>query len=122
MADYLEILDREISLEEIKKSIANLKNSKAAGVDSIIPELIKSLQNEGLRTLTSLINFIFNLGEFPREWAIDIIIPIFKKGDTGDLNNYRGITLLSIVGKIFNGILNSRLKSVIETFSLLNEK
>ena len=62
IGDYLEILDREISLEEVKKSIANLKNDKAAGIDSIIPELIKSLQNEGLRTLTTLINFIFNLG------------------------------------------------------------
>ena len=119
--DYLEILDREISLEEVKKSIANLKNGKAAGIDSIIPELIKSLQNEGLRTLTTLINFIFNSGEFPREWPIGIIIPIFEKGDNGDLNNYRGITLLSTVGQIFTGILNSRLKSVIETFSLLNE-
>ena len=64
IADYLEILDREISLEEVKKSIANLKNCKAAGIDSIIPELIKSLQNEGLRTLTTLINFIFNSGSF----------------------------------------------------------
>ena len=117
IADYLEILDREISSEAVKKSIANLKNGKAAGIDSIILELIKSLQNEGLRTLTTLINFIFNSGEFPREWAIGIIIPIFKKGNTGDLNNYRGITLLSIVGKIFTRILNSRLKSVIETFS-----
>ena len=60
IADYLEILDREISLEEVKKSIANLKNGKAAGIDSIIPELIKSPQNERLRTLTTLINFIFN--------------------------------------------------------------
>ena len=50
-----------------------------------------------------------------------IIVPKFKKGDTGNLNNYKGITLLSIVGKIFTEILNSRLKSVIETFFLLNE-
>ena len=122
IADYLEILDSEISLEEVKKSIDNLENGKAAGIDSIIPELIKSLQNEGLRTLTTLINFILTRGGgFPREWATGIIVPIFKKGDTGDLSNYRGITLLSIVGKIFTGILNSRLKSVIETFSLLNE-
>ena len=48
---------------------------------------------------------------FPSIWAEGIIVPIFKKGDKNDPANYRGITLVSCLGKLFNNILNERLKS-----------
>ena len=45
----------------------------------------------------------------PRQWREGIIVNIIKKGDREDPANYRGITLLSIVGKVFCKILNNRL-------------
>ena len=50
-----------------------------------------------------------------------IIVPIFKGGEREDLNNYRGITLLSIVEKFFVGILNERLNKFAEKFNIICE-
>ena len=44
-----------------------------------------------------------------RQWREGLIVNIFKKGDREDPANYRGITLLSVVGKVFCKILNNRL-------------
>ena len=49
------------------------------------------------------------MGNFPEKWSEGFIIPIFKKGDVNEVLNYRGITLLSTVGKLFTRILNNRL-------------
>ena len=50
-----------------------------------------------------------------------MIVPIFKGGEREDLNNYRGITLMSIVGKFFVGILNERLNKFAEKFYIICE-
>ena len=61
--------------------------------------------------LLKLFNNILKLEFFPSAWAIGCIIPIYKgKGDSKEANNFRGITLLSCVGKLFTNILNTRLQ------------
>ncbi len=50
-----------------------------------------------------------------------IIVVLFKGGDKTDLNNYRGITLLSIFGKLFLGVLLQRLNNIIAQFEILEE-
>ena len=49
-------------------------------------------------------------GEYPSSWSKGIIIPLHKKGDTSDPNNYRRISLVSCFAKLFNTIVNNRLK------------
>ena len=57
-----------------------------------------------------LFNFIFNRGIVPEIWSVGIINPVFKnKGNANEPKNYRAITLMSCFGKVFTGILNSRL-------------
>ena len=48
----------------------------------------------------------------PGDWIKAVIIPIFKKDSRLDCANYRGISLLSIVGKVFGRILNERVKAI----------
>ena len=51
---------------------------------------------------------------FPKDWARGVIIPLFKEGERQNVDNYRGITLLSVVGKLYTSILNSRISSWLE--------
>ena len=104
-----EELDAEISQEEIKRTINKLKAGKAAGIDQISPELLKLAEPGVLSYLGSLFNSIYSTSYFPVEWAKAIVVPLLKKGDDTNCDNYRGISLLSIVSKIFTSILNKRL-------------
>jgi hypothetical protein len=73
------------------------------GEDEIINEYIKS-------TVNQFINFIFDNGIMPNSWLIGMIKPIYKnKGDKFDPKNYRPITIVSCLGKLFTAILNERL-------------
>ena len=84
--------------------INKLKSGKAAGIDKIIAELLKNLDDDIVIILVNIFNKIFDSGEFPEEWALGIIVILFKGSERDDLNNYRGITLLSVVGKLLVGI------------------
>ena len=98
-----------------------MKNGKAAGIDNLIPELLKSLDENMLDIVLLVLNLIFQKGIFPEEWAIGVIIVLFKDGDTSDLNNYRGITLLRALGKILVGVLNNKLSKVCLNYNLSDE-
>ena len=50
----------------------------------------------------------------PKGWESGIVMPLFKKGNRMDLNNYRGITLIDIVGKVLSGILRNILERFYE--------
>ena len=83
--------------------------------------MFKKLNGPQLEVIVKLFNRILNSGIFPKEWAIGIIVPIFEKGTTSDLNNYRGITLLRVSEKLLTGSLNVRLEKLVDTFSILEE-
>ena len=68
-----------------------------------------------------LFNKIYELGYFPDKWSEGFIVPIFKKGDTNEPSNYRGITLLSTLGKFFTHILNTRLNDWAENYIIYIE-
>lgn len=70
---------------------------------------------------TKVFNIIFDTGILPDCWLAGIIKPIYKnKGSIEDPNNYRPITILSCMGKLFTAILNNRINSFLETNKLLN--
>ena len=69
-----------------------------------------------------LFNLVFDSGILPEEWLIGHMIPVYKnKGDKMNPKNYRPITLLSCLGKVFTSILNDRLNIFIEENKLLHE-
>ena len=55
--------------------------------------------------------FVLRSGTFPSQWATGLVVPIYKKGDANETNNYRGITLISCFAKVFTSVINSRLKA-----------
>ena len=86
---------------------------KFYGLNEILNEHIKSSYNlPSMRNiLLKFFNIIFDSGLVPTEWSIGNIIPIYKqKGNKDDPANYRPITLLSCMGKLFTYIINNRLQ------------
>ena len=110
--------DKGIEKAEIAKYRRKLKNNKTGGSDGLVGELLKY----GVSGMVSLLEQLFSvvyLGEaVPRQW---LIVNLFKKGDREDPGNYRGITLLSVVGKVFCKVLNNRLVQCLDKGELLHE-
>ena len=93
-----------------------MKIGKAAGTDQIPPEFLKSVKDSILDYLVVLFNKIYDSSTFPREWATAIIVPIFKKGNPDNPHNYRGISLLNIVSKVFTSVMTARIYSWSESY------
>ena len=110
-----DILNGPITLQEIHKAIKSSKTGKACGSDGIQAEFIKSSNGLLDKPILSLYNFIFDKGIFPNAWSTGLINPIFKQNDKSAPENYRKVTLLSALSKIFECILNNRLTYCKET-------
>ena len=92
--------DQPISKQEVLDALKKVKNSKAAGPDGIIGELLKYSDNTVVDFLVKFYNTLFDEGIYPDQWTESVIFPLFKKGNTNDPNNYRGISLCDISSKI----------------------
>ena len=110
-----------ITMQEVQDAINHLKTNKAAGPDGIIPEIFMHSSETILDFLVVLFNNIFDSGNFPEAWTESIIQPIHKKGSIHDPNNYRGISLLNICGKLYSYIINKRLVKWVEEEDILGE-
>ena len=120
--EYTPELDRPIEFEEIRKALKELQNGKAAGVDEVKPEMLKYGGVRMVSILFHLFSAIWETEQVPKTWKKGGIFPIFKKDDPMDPANYRGITLLSVPGKILEKILNARLYSWVEAEEILNDE
>ena len=100
---------------EIRKAIKQLKNGKAAGPDGIPAEAIKADITTSTEALYNLFGRIWENEEIPKDWRIGYLVKLPKKGDLQQCNNYRGIMLLSVPGKVLNRVILERLKTAIDS-------
>ena len=56
--------------------------------------------------LCTIFNAVLSTGYFPTAWSDAMLVPIFKSGEVNDAANYRGISLVSNLGKVFTSVLN----------------
>ncbi|TWW53255.1 hypothetical protein D4764_0018220 [Takifugu flavidus] len=103
-----------ISGAEVAEVVKKLLGGKAPGVDEIRPESLKALDVVGLSWLTRLCNIAWTSGAVPLDWQTGVVVPLFKKGDRRVCSNYRGITLLSLPGKVYSGVLERRVRRIVE--------
>lgn len=106
---------------EVRKAITKLKTGKSPGPDGLVAEFFKCSLNLIVPILTPLFNAIFNSGDFPSKWAQSIICPIHKKGSQDDPDNFRGISLINIISKIFTSVLTERLSNWCEDENVIDE-
>ena len=118
-----ESINRAFTIDEINKHINSLKNNKSPGIDNILNEFIKYSPKELIVVIVKFFNIILDTGIIPNDWTIGVIKPLYKnKGDINDVNNYRGITLLSCIGKLFTSVLNARLYAYLTSENILGNE
>ena len=115
-------LDSPININETVEAIKRLKLGKAAGNDEIVAEILMKGGDQVAYAVYMLCQKVWREEMLPTDWTRGIIFPIFKDGDKKDTTNYRGITLLSIVGKVYAQVINARLMSWCEQNKVLVEE
>ena len=119
----LEQLNRDFTKSDIEKLIKKLKNGKSSGCDNILNEFLKNSPDTIIETITNLFNLVLKTGVVPSNWCVGVIIPLFKnKGSVNNVDNYRGITLLSVIGKLFTSALNERLSQFLDKTGVRGEE
>ena len=120
------ITDSYITWDEIELELKSTRNYKAVSEDGIPSELYKIALEDKNSNFSKLLNLILNRifieGCCPKTWETGLIVPIFKKGDCKNTNNYRGITIINTMQKLLTKILAKRLQSVCEEFNLLKKE
>lgn len=105
----IESLDKELDMRELDAVLTKMKNNKAPGEDRITVEFYKNAPESFRILLLRLFNNIFTNGEIPDSFNSAIIFPLHKKGNPADVSNYRGISCMDIMTKLFMGIMTNRL-------------
>ena len=113
-------LDFKITPDELHAATVSLKNNKAVGFDSISNEMLKAGYGALRKSLLKLFNCILCNGDYPTEWKSAYITPVHKGGSPDDPNNYRGISILSCIAKLFNTILTRRLDNFLEQKNIIS--
>jgi hypothetical protein len=91
-------------------------------LDNISNELLKYGYTQLKPCLTKLFNAILSSGTYPKQWAEGYISTLFKSDNPCDPSNYRGLTITSCLGKLFNMILNNRLENVLKTHEIIRRE
>ena len=105
---YIPVLDDPISPCEVENAIKCLKQNKAPGTDGVPPGILKLLSDDWTLLLTHLFNHIFSSG-YPTEWTYARVFSIFKKGSRLSPENYRGISIMNALSKLYDIVLSKRL-------------
>lgn len=95
--------------EEICDKLKRLDTSKRAGPDGVPPIMLKNCATSLAFPLRQLFQRSMDGGLFPAAWKLSFLLPIFKSGDKCDIENYRGISILSAIPKLFESILTDEI-------------
>ena len=110
-----------ITTQQVSSFIQNLDSSKATGLDGIGPRLLKIIQNIISPSVAALVNKSLTSGIFPNQLKIAKVFPVFKNGSKLDPSNYRPISILPTISKIFEKHVNKHLMGYLNKYNLIHE-
>ena len=113
-------LDYAIVQAELDLAKKILKPGKSPGIDNLTNEMITPLVEHHPELVLKLFNNILNNIWISKEWLLSIITAIHKKGAKDNPDNYRGISLMSCLGKLFLTIINNRLAKFVTDNNILS--
>ena len=113
------LLNVNIETSEVIDVLSNLQLNKAVGPDGISHRMLKHTCHSIATPLRKLFNLSLQKKAFPILWKLAHVMPIFKKGDKSQTNNYRPISLVSCVGKAFERVIFKHVYNHLITNSLI---
>ena len=106
---------------DVKGILATLDTSKASGPDLISPKMLKEASNALAYPLSKLFNLSLSTKIYPKAWKCANVTPVFKKNDPKKVDNYRPISLLSLLGKVFEKCVRKYIHNYIVNHNLISE-
>ena len=116
-----EHLGQFVTPEMIAQKIKKMKDNKSSRVDGIPPKLLKEIVEQISTTLAKLFNFSLEEGIVPSEWKEANITPLFKKGSRNKPDNYRSVSLTSVVSKLFETIIRDHMVEFLVKYKLIHK-
>ena len=108
-----------VSETEVLRELQKLKNKKSVGIDGISVQTLKSCADILIKPITHLINRSLMEGKVPKAWKVAKIIPLHKKGDKSNPDNYRPISLLPCISKLLERMVQLQLVHYLQTNNIL---
>lgn len=108
------ICETEITLDETVRAIKSMRNGLAPGDDSLPAEIFKNAGTSGAKWLRYVCNIAWKQEKIPYDWGKAIIGPVYKKMENTEGGHYMGMSVLSHAGKVYERILEHRLRSKVE--------
>ena len=96
---------KRVEASSVLKLLNGAKFSKATGIDKISNRILKMAALVIYKNLTDLVNLSITSGVFPSHWKIAEVSPLFKSGDLRNANNYRPISVLPTIARVFERLI-----------------
>lgn len=107
-APYIPILDDPFTPSELDQALCNMNTNKS--YSGLCPGVVKNLPVLWLSFLLSIFNAVFNSWCYPLAWCCSKLVVLFKSGNRLLCNNYRGISIMDTLAKIYDTMIQNRLK------------
>ena len=117
----IELLLQFITPDTVNDILKFLNTSKSCGLDFVNIRLVREASNEISLPLFKIFNKSLSLKQYPNAWKQANVVPIFKKNDPTSVNNYRPVSLLSIIGKVMEKCIYKYLNNYIVQNNILTE-
>lgn len=113
---------KKITEEDVLKKLSGLDERKATGPDMIPAKLLKIVAPAISTSLTKLFNYSLSQGVFPLEWKQANVMPVPKSGDRHMVNNYRPISVIPVIAKVFESMVHGQLYEYLGRNKILSEE
>ncbi len=110
-----------IDINEMKNIINSLKDKMSSGHDELPIKILKKVKGPLLKPLVHLVNSSFVSGLVPNKIKLAKVIPLHKKGDLKNISNYRPVSLLSSISKVYEKAMYARLVHFLDTCNLFDD-
>ena len=107
--DYSVDFDIAFDANTVETHLKNLNVNKAPGPDNFHGQILKNCSKSLSKPLSILFNMSYSEGVIPRDWKLAHVVPVHKKGSKNNVENYRPISLTSIIMKTFEKIVRVEL-------------